>query len=191
MPLQTAQPIALTPLARALVLQKEQNVADAIPCRECANSSTRTLWPLFDLLSLCLRFPLPLPSPHRASRHFLAAVHHRQPCALPDVPFNCHSIALMHRAPECVDRQYSGNSYVFSFGFILYELIVGKRGFENHSDGLTCVKRILIDEFRPAIRAWVSADQDNRPPFDEIFERLKEMNFKVRWTVNSAKVASL
>jgi hypothetical protein len=77
----------------------------------------------------------------------------------------------------------------------------GARAFPDTLKPVAIAKTVVIDERRPAIPEWLApgvsalitdcwADNpDDRPSFDEIVERLQDMDFKVAGGVNSVKVA--
>jgi serine/threonine protein kinase len=104
-------------------------------------------------------------------------------------------------APERYENESTWRSDVFSFGFIFYELVVGRRAFPDELKCHQICKLIAVDNVRPDIPDWVSPDvkalitdcwqQDpgDRPPFDEILERLTKLEFKVRPDVNSSKLS--
>jgi TPR repeat protein len=108
---------------------------------------------------------------------------------------------LRYLAPECYSNQYSPRSDVFSFAMILFELIVGQPGFPENTNHITVAKAVVVDEFRPVIPDWVGSstrelindcwaeDPDDRPSFEEIVERLREIDFKLTADVNSKKLA--
>jgi hypothetical protein len=116
----------------------------------------------------------------------------------PDVwaAFDCRYLA-----PECYDNRFLFKSDVFSFGLILYRLIVGRRPFSRLGPH-GAAKRIAVDGARPRIPAFVlpdvralicdcwAPDPDGRPRFPEIVNRLKKMRFRLQAGVNSAKVAA-
>jgi hypothetical protein len=105
-------------------------------------------------------------------------------------------------APECYSNEFSATSDVFSFGLLLYELIVGKPCFPSHWKREAILKCVTVDKWRPDIPEWIAPcvgeliadcwadDPDNRPSFVAILERLKRMQFRVFPGVNSAKLAA-
>jgi hypothetical protein len=104
-------------------------------------------------------------------------------------------------APECYDRQSSLESDVFSFGLILYELVVGKPAFSKNLKQRAVAKLLILDDSRPDIPDFVlpevaklicdcwATDPDDRPSFHQILVRLERMNFKLTANVNSSKVS--
>jgi hypothetical protein len=111
----------------------------------------------------------------------------------PPPPFHYH-------APERYYRCIGSESDVFSFGLILYELIVGKPAFSKSLEDAAIARRVGVENERPDIPDWVlpdvqklimdcwAIDEDDRPTFDEILARLEEMQFKLMPDVNSSKV---
>jgi hypothetical protein len=103
-------------------------------------------------------------------------------------------------APECYENETGPKCDVFSFGLILYELVVGREALMKKWSQYTVMKLLLVDQFRPAIPEWVIpevrelidecwADKpDDRPSFRQIFKRLKAINFKVTPCVNPMKL---
>jgi hypothetical protein len=94
-----------------------------------------------------------------------------------------------YMAPECYENDgYSRPVDVFSFGLILYELVVARPVFEPHMKPVHIMRRVTtrgpedlrqipddVDELVAALirRCWAQEPGD-RPTFDEIFERLSE-----------------
>jgi serine/threonine protein kinase len=107
-----------------------------------------------------------------------------------------------HTAPEYHENRSNWRSDVFSFGFILYELVVGRRVFRDDMSNDQIVALIVKQEFRPEIPDWVAIDvnvlmidcwaqnPDDRPSFDEILDRLDKMKFKLHPDVNSLKLSA-
>jgi serine/threonine protein kinase len=104
-------------------------------------------------------------------------------------------------APECYHQRYSQMSDVFSFGMILYELVVGQSPFpkELEPTQIICAVAVkhempVIPEFvRPSVRKLITdcwaEEPGDRPPFDDIVDWLKAKKFKVIRNVNSLKIA--
>jgi serine/threonine protein kinase len=119
----------------------------------------------------------------------------------PDKSVNLLSVDLHYLAPECYENQSGPKCDVFSFGLILYELLVGREAFSKKWRQLVVQKLLVVDEFRPDVPASVlpavreliaecwAQDPDDRPSFRGIFQRLKSMNFKVTSDVNPLKIA--
>jgi serine/threonine protein kinase len=119
----------------------------------------------------------------------------------PDPPLVNASGDHHYQAPEWYENEFSSKSDVFSFGLILYELIVGEPVIPKDWNPLAVVKRLSIDGFRPNIPDWVCSEvkelitdcwaQDplDRPSFEVILERLEEMDFKLIFGVKPAKLA--
>jgi serine/threonine protein kinase len=92
-------------------------------------------------------------------------------------------------------------SDVFSFGLILYLLIVGRSPFPEGIGWFDAAKRIGVENERPDIPAFVrpdvgdlichcwETDPEERPSFDAILTRLEDIDFRLWPEVNSAKVA--
>jgi serine/threonine protein kinase len=110
-----------------------------------------------------------------------------------------HSPNLRCFAPECHDRNCGRASDVFSFALILFEILVGRPPLPESLNHWQIAWRIVRDE-RPEIPEFVrlparaliedcwAIDPDDRPTFDEIVDRLAEMQFKVTADVKSANV---
>jgi serine/threonine protein kinase len=128
----------------------------------------------------------------------------------PDIP-NISSFVYPHRdpslpsivshylAPECYDNQYSQMSDVFSFGLIVYELLVGKPAFSTELSFYQIAQILAVKDERPVIPDFVlptarqlitdcwAEEPGDRPSFEGIAENLKEMKFKLTAKVNSLK----
>jgi hypothetical protein len=105
-------------------------------------------------------------------------------------------------APECYDDEGSTESDVFSFGLILYEVIVGQSAFPPEMKPERLAKLIVFKDFRPQIPDFVpeivkeliedcwATNPAHRPTFDVIVFRLEQMQFKLFEGVKSTKVAA-
>jgi serine/threonine protein kinase len=103
-------------------------------------------------------------------------------------------------APEYYESIVVPESDVFSFGMILYELVVGHPAFAARLDQERVAGAMVLQPFHPDIpdnlwpktRALISdclrMDSDDRPSFDKILGRLEAMQFKLMPGVNSSKV---
>jgi hypothetical protein len=118
-----------------------------------------------------------------------------------DKSLNWASVDLHYAAPECYKREPTSKCDVFSFGLILFELVVGKGALPKDLRQIQVAKRFVIDKFRPDIPECVlpdvreliadcwAEDPDDRLSFYGIFKRLKSMKFKVTPDVNPLKLA--
>jgi serine/threonine protein kinase len=103
-------------------------------------------------------------------------------------------------APEGYDRTFLFAGDVFAFGLIAYELLAGQPAFAKtlsprQIQFIVCVEcgRPEIPDFLPeSVRVLIAHcwahEPGDRPTFDEIVDRLKEMEFKLTANVNSAKL---
>jgi serine/threonine protein kinase len=99
---------------------------------------------------------------------------------------------------------YDSNEYttavdVFSYGLIVYELVVGHSVFSPDDSPLVLMRKVtggVRGEIPEAVsvvpkklikRCW-AADPDNRPSFDEILFTLDKAQFGVAADVDPAKV---
>jgi serine/threonine protein kinase len=108
---------------------------------------------------------------------------------------DCHYLA-----PECYDDVITQESDVFSFGLILYELIVGKPAIPETLGPYKVGKMLVMEGWEPDIPNFVLPqtkdlimdcvlkDYGDRPSFSDIFDRIKEMRFKLRPGVISSKL---
>jgi serine/threonine protein kinase len=104
-------------------------------------------------------------------------------------------------APECLENVIAPANDVFSFGLILYEIITGRPVFSKsltacQVTGILMKKEWELDfpstvnpDTEDLIRYCLEGDRQSRPPFDWVFDRLEEMEFRVADGVNSGKVA--
>jgi serine/threonine protein kinase len=118
-----------------------------------------------------------------------------------DVPIHWPSINSRYLAPECYEGIFHGPSDVFAFGLILFEILVGRPPFPKNFTRWQIAWIVAFEDRRPEIPDFVPApareliencwatDPDDRPTFEEIVDRLAEMQFRVTACVNSAKVA--
>jgi serine/threonine protein kinase len=103
-------------------------------------------------------------------------------------------------APECYENIIATENDIFSFGLILYEIIVGNPVFPRSMESGPIMGAIVLRHYRPDIPHWVlpttanlirdcwADDYLERPSFDEILDRLEEMRFKLIGRVNSLKL---
>jgi hypothetical protein len=108
----------------------------------------------------------------------------------------------LYMAPEIIIGQsYSSKVDVFSFGVLLYEIVTGKQPRQDCEDDDVCTfcakvtagnrEKIpgYVEPFTASLisRCW-DDDPHNRPTFLEIFDDLRENDFKVFRTVDSEVV---
>jgi serine/threonine protein kinase len=110
------------------------------------------------------------------------------------------SINSRYRAPECYDNRSLPASDVFSFGIILYELLTDQPAFEEDLTQHGIAVRVALNDERPEIPESIlpstgdlitdcwAKEPDDRSSFEEIVDRLAEMQFKVIPNVNSSKL---
>jgi hypothetical protein len=103
-------------------------------------------------------------------------------------------------APECYEHEITPESDVFSFGLILYELIVGKSaisatlnpyqiaGMMILKDWMPDIPNFVLPQTKDLIMDCLLKDNWDRPSFSDIFDRIKEMRFKLMPRVNSSKL---
>jgi serine/threonine protein kinase len=113
---------------------------------------------------------------------------------------NWPSFDSRYLAPECYSNRYFPKSDVFSFGLILYELLVGEPAFPKSLTESQIAHILLFTDEMPEIPEFVplhtqelitdcwAIDPDDRPSFEEIVNRLVGMKFKLTPNVNSSKI---
>jgi serine/threonine protein kinase len=111
------------------------------------------------------------------------------------------SINSHYLAPECYEHKYPPASDVFSFALILYTLLVGQLAFPEELTRYQIAHKVVINNERPEIPEFIlpksrelitdcwEVDPDDRPTFDEIVNRLKNMKFQLIPNVNSSKLS--
>jgi serine/threonine protein kinase len=110
----------------------------------------------------------------------------------------------LYMAPECFigrSPKYTPKVDVFSFGLILYEVVVG-RGVLSTPEGARAAYSLLQADRRPEIPSSVSGevrdlitqcwsdDAESRPSFEEILEILKSLKFEIVEGVDTSEVRS-
>jgi hypothetical protein len=100
-------------------------------------------------------------------------------------------------APECYDNRCSQMSDVFSFGLILYEVLTGQPVFSKELMPIQIACMVAVNHELPDIPKFIlpfarehitdcwAKEPGDRPSFDELVDRLKEMKFKVMPNVSS------
>jgi serine/threonine protein kinase len=108
---------------------------------------------------------------------------------------NCH-----YAAPETYENIVDPGNDVFSFGMILYELVVGHPMYPKTMDSMVITGKMIQEDWQPQIPNCVlpetgklicdclSVKYWERPSFSEILKSLKRMRFKLIGGVNSSKV---
>jgi serine/threonine protein kinase len=104
--------------------------------------------------------------------------------------------------PECYDNIDDPANDIFSFGLILYELVVGKPAFSKDMNANEVAGVIVKENWQPDIPDSVLPEtaeliQDCCAPnyrerlcFSGILDRLEEMRFKLIRRVNSSKLTA-
>jgi serine/threonine protein kinase len=105
-----------------------------------------------------------------------------------------------YAAPECYDNEWTRKSDIFSFGVIMYELLVGEPAFSRQFGPYKYMHEVVIEKTRPFIPysilpemreliqdCW-SDHQDIRPSFESILNFLEKNKFKITQRVNQSKV---
>jgi serine/threonine protein kinase len=112
------------------------------------------------------------------------------------------SVASRYLAPECYEDVTFLESDVFSFGMILYELIIGRPLFSKTLSMYQVISQLIkwdwspyipesvIPETAELIRDCIAIKHEDRPSFIEILKRLKKIQFKLMTDVNSAKITA-
>jgi serine/threonine-protein kinase len=110
-------------------------------------------------------------------------------------------VSSRYSAPEIYDGIIVMESDVFSFGMILYELIVGHPIFPKSMSVYHVARGLVQEDWHPdipddvipeaadLIRDCVATKYRDRPSFITILHRLQKIEFKLMPGVNSAKVA--
>jgi serine/threonine protein kinase len=108
----------------------------------------------------------------------------------------------LYRAPEASGGKYDQKVDVYSFGLLLYEIVVGGGVFSS-PEGYTYAYEVIRRKERPPIPATVlpgvrdliercwSENPHQRPSFDEIERELMMMDYVIVEGVNSAQVRYL
>jgi hypothetical protein len=106
-------------------------------------------------------------------------------------------------APEMYEEgAYTDKVDVFSFGLILYEIVVGEPAFPPDLRAAQVMTRVLTGERKPIpdfVPDWVHGlilkcwdnNPDLRPPFCEIEGMLRGQDFEIAAEVESEKVRSI
>jgi sterile alpha motif and leucine zipper-containing kinase AZK len=123
-------------------------------------------------------------------------------------PFFCRekqvlpSVASNYLPLECYESGPVPESDVFSFGMILYELIIGWPRFPKSMTRMQILAALIKEDLKPnipesvipgaarLIRDCVAIKYEDRPSFTDILKRLKEIQFKLILDVNSAKITA-
>jgi serine/threonine protein kinase len=131
-------------------------------------------------------------------------------CSSPDEPpierfaydKNITSFDSCYLAPECGENKIVPENDVFSFGLILYELIVGEAVFPRSMTLVAIMSALakgnwelripdcVLPKTRKLICDCLALKYRKRPSFSEILGRLEEMRFKLTPRVNSSKIAA-
>jgi serine/threonine protein kinase len=124
---------------------------------------------------------------------------HAPPLVRRDAPSHWPSVDFRYLAPECYDGTFCSASDVFAFGLILFEILSGRPAFPDYLNRWQIEFMVAVEDARSEIPEVVVAPArvliedcwaaDDRPTFEEIADRLAEMQFKMTAHVNSAKVA--
>jgi serine/threonine protein kinase len=108
-----------------------------------------------------------------------------------DATLTTEAGTVRYAAPEMFrEGEYTNKADVFSFGLVLYEILVGSAVFPSSEYSLPVMKRILAGEM-PEIpakcgqfmqnlisRCW-SLNPGDRPSFDQILEEFQRSNFAI------------
>jgi serine/threonine protein kinase len=103
-------------------------------------------------------------------------------------------------APEHSENNVVPENDVFSCGLILHELVIEQAVFPKNMTAGKIKEEMHAEEWKPdipeslfpetieLISDCLQTEYRRRPSFDDIFDRMEEMNFKLMSGVNSSKV---